>query len=80
MTAFLFCFVTWLSSVVATWLSEIWYGIGVFIGSFVGFCVAYARLRWLEKNLDEHVFCRGSLLRHKRGVPPESKVFDRYKD
>ena len=80
MTAFLFCFVTWLSSVVATWLPEIWYGIGVFIGSFVGFCVAYARLRWLEKNLDEHVFCRGSLLRHKRGVPPESKVFDRYKD
>lgn len=80
MTAFLFCFVTWLSSVVATWLPEIWYGIGVFIGSFVGFCVAYARLRWLEKNLDEHVFCRGSLLRHKREVPPESKVFDRYKD
>ncbi|MGN1205800.1 MAG: exopolysaccharide Pel transporter PelG [Eubacterium sp.] len=80
MTAFLFCFVTGLASFVATWLPEIWYGIGVFVGAFVGFCVAYERLRWLEKNLDEHVFCKGSLLRHKRGVPPKSKVFDRYEE
>ena len=80
MSAVLFCFTTGLASVVATRLPEIWYGIGVFIGSLCGFTVAYARLRWLEKNLDEHIFCKGSLLKHKKGIPPSSKVFDRYEN
>ncbi len=78
LTAGVFCGATLLCSIVATNLPEIWYGIGVFAGSFLGFCVAYYRLKWLEGHLDEHIFCRGSLLPAGHGKKPSSKVFDRY--
>lgn len=78
LTALLFCVATGAGTVVATQLDEIWYGVGVCIGSFLGWCSAYLRLGWLEKNLDEHVFCQGSLLQKKAGKMPDSKVFDRY--
>nr|MBP3597947.1 exopolysaccharide Pel transporter PelG [Eubacterium sp.] len=77
-TAIVFCSCTMLGSIVATHFSEIWYGIGVFAGSFLGFCVAYFRLKWLEGHLDEHIFCRGTILQAGHGKRPASKVFDRY--
>ena len=42
--------------------SIMWYGIGTFIGAFAGWTVGYARLRWVEKNIDEHIFCQGLLI------------------
>lgn len=78
LTAGVFCLATMIVSIVATHMPQIWYGIGVFTGGFLGFCVAYYRLRWLEKHLDEHIFCRGSILAAGHGKKPSSKVFDRY--
>lgn len=78
LTAGVFCFSTFVCSLIATHLTEIWFGIGVFVGSFLGWCVAYYRLHWLECNLDEHIFCRGHLLTVKQGKKPSAKVFDRY--
>ena len=69
---------TWIGSIVATQLSDIWYGIGITIGAFLGWTVAYIRLRWLEYHFDEHVFCQGNLLKHKNEECPPWKVFDRY--
>lgn len=76
-TALTFCGTTFVCSIAATFLSEIWYGLGVVAGAFLGWCVAYHRLKWLEVHLDEHVFCRGNLLDAGHGKMPESKVFDR---
>lgn len=76
-TALTFCGTTFVCSIAATFLSEIWYGLGVVAGAFLGWCVAYHRLKWLEVHLDEHVFCRGNLLDAGHGKKPESKVFDR---
>ena len=57
-------------------MSYIFYGLGVWFGSIVGFSVAYARLRWMEKHIDEHMFCRGSIMKRAKGIKPSPKVFD----
>lgn len=69
--------VTLIGSIFATRLDEIWYGIGVVLGSFTGWTVTYMRLRWIEKNIDRHVFCNGNLMKRGKGERPSSKVFDR---
>ncbi len=77
-TAAVFCAFTMFGSMLATTFSMVWYGIGLVIGATLGFGVAYARLQWLEKNLDEHVFCNGLLLKYGTGKKKPGKVFDRY--
>nr|WP_305136976.1 exopolysaccharide Pel transporter PelG [uncultured Schaedlerella sp.] len=69
--------VTFAVSIYATRLDEIWYGIGVVCGSFVGWTVTYMRLRWIERNIDRHIFCNGKLLKRGKGEKPSSKVYDR---
>lgn len=80
LTAFCFCLVTLLGSIFSTHLPETWYGLGLVIGSFAGWCMSYVRLRWVEKNLDVHIFCNGNILKRGQGAKPSSKVFDRYLD
>ena len=75
-TAVSFCGVTFLASLVAVHLSSIFYGTGVWVGSMTGFVVAYMRLRWMEKHLDEHMFCRGNIMKQAKGIKPSPKVFD----
>lgn len=79
LTAGSFCLVTFLVSIFATELSAIWYGLGVIVGSMTGFILAYLRLRWVERHLDEHVFCRGVLFPTKMAKKPSALVFDRSK-
>lgn len=78
LTGITFLAVTLAGSIFATSLSEIWYGMGLFAGALAGWGVAYYRLRWVEKNIDVHVFCRGELLKKGRGKMPPEKVYDVY--
>ena len=78
LTGLTFCVGTLIASVISTHFSDIWYGMGVVTGSFIGWTVAYLRLQWMEKNLDVHIFCNGHLLKKRKGSRPSSKVFDRY--
>ena len=75
-TAAIFVAVTLGISIYASRLSETWYGIGVVAGSLIGWCVAYLRLRWVEKHLDEHIICTGSLIEYGKGRKLPSKVYD----
>ena len=68
--------VTLAGSIFAVRLVEIWYGIGVVLGSFTGWTVAYMRLRWIERNIDRHIFCSGDLLKRGKGKQPSGKVYD----
>lgn len=77
MTAVTFCVTTFLGAIVATYLHVIWYGLGIVVGAAAGWTVAYIRLNWLEKNMDDHVFCNGDILKPGKGKKPGSKVFDR---
>jgi uncharacterized membrane protein len=57
----IFALVSIIGSILTANLSAIWYGLGFTISSFFAFTFSYFRLRWLEKNIDSHVFCRGSI-------------------
>ncbi|MCD7825406.1 MAG: exopolysaccharide Pel transporter PelG [Clostridiaceae bacterium] len=70
-----FCAVTTIVSIFAREFSAIWYGIGTFAGAFAGWCIAYFRLRWVERNLDEHIFCQGKLIPEKHENMPSGIVF-----
>ena len=79
MTSLTFCVGTLLGSIFATRLTPIWYGIGLVIGSMLGWTVAYHRLRVMEKNLDVHIFCNGTIMKRGHGRKPSNKVFSRHK-
>ena len=78
LTGLAFTLMTLVGSIISSHFSEIWYGLGLVVGSFAGWTVAYLRLQWMEKHLDIHIFCDGHLLPKKRGECPSPKVFDRY--
>lgn len=80
LTSLIFCLVTFLGSITATYLPELWYGIGVVAGAFCGWTFAYFRLRFMESHLDAHIFCKGSLLKPGMGTQPPAKVFDRKRE
>ena len=77
LTSLSFCLVTFAGSMIAKNLPELWYGIGVVAGAFTGWTVAYLRLRYMERNLDIHIFCKGSILKPGMGTQPPGEVFNR---
>ena len=62
LTVSVFFLVTLFGSIISTRLPEIWYGLGVLLGSVFGYSVAYFRLRWMNRHIDRQVFCRGTLI------------------
>lgn len=78
MTSLLFWLATFVCSIVATQLPTIWYGLGLTLGALIGWVYVYFRLRWVERNLDVHIFCRGRLIATTKGRMPTAKVYDRY--
>jgi uncharacterized membrane protein len=70
-----FCLVTWAGSMLSAGGSDLWYGMGLVAGSFTGFTIAYFRLRFMERHMDEHIFCGGQLFTVKRERMPESMVY-----
>lgn len=77
MTVLSFFIITLFGSMLAMRLTEIWYGIGLVAGSFTGWTVGYIRLRWVEKNLDTHIFCQGFILKREKEPKPSGLVYKR---
>lgn len=75
LTTLSFLAVTTVVSIFAKELPSIWYGIGTFAGAFAGWVIAYHRLRWVERNLDEHIFCEGSLVEESLQKMPTNIVY-----
>ncbi len=74
-TAAGFFLVTLLGSIAVTRLPEIWHGMGLVLGAFTGWTIAYLRLRWLEKNMDVHVFCQGYIIKRENAPKPSGLVY-----
>ncbi|MDF2484404.1 MAG: putative rane protein [Herbinix sp.] len=68
-----------IGSIAAIRLPVIWYGVGFTTASFLAFTFSYFRLRWIEKNLDSHIFCRGTVIKQVIGDMPPSDVYNVYK-
>ena len=77
-TSLLFWLVTLIGSIVATKLPANWYGVGLMSGALCGWTYVYFRLRWIERNLDVHIFCKGRLIGTQKGKMPSPLVYDRY--
>lgn len=75
-----FCSVVFSGSLISKNFSELWYGMGLVAGAFTGFTVGYFRLRWVERHMDEHIFCQGILFPVKKGKRPSDQVYDAYKN
>lgn len=78
LTSSIFCLATLAGSIAATHFTPEWYGMGLCVGAFAGWCMAYARLRWVEKNIDTHIFCQGNLLKRGGGAKPSEIVYNVY--
>ena len=39
---------------------------------------SYASVLYIKKHIDEHMFCRGSIMKRAKGIKPSPKVFDLY--
>ena len=76
LVALCFCVFTVIGAWFATFLTPIWYGIGLVFGAVIGFVAAYFRLRYMEKNLDVHVFCKGNLMKKGEGKKPQNLVYE----
>ena len=75
LTSAIMLFVTFGVAIFATRLDPIWYGIGLCVGGAAAWTFGYFRLRWVERNLDRHIFCNGTLLKRGRGKRPSSRVY-----
>ncbi len=78
LTGLLFCVMTMAWAMFGTQMPEMFYGIGPLVGSLCGWTYAYHHLQWVERNIDEHVFCNGRLLSVRTRKKPPSMVYDRY--
>ncbi len=76
----IFVGVTLVGSIIAARFQAIWYGAGFTAGAFLAFTFSYFRLRYIEKNLDSHIFCRGTVLKQVHEEMPDPKVYDLYKN
>ena len=75
LTSVIFFTTTLVASLFSKELGFIWYGTGLLIGALAGWCFVYMRIRWTEKNIEEHTFCRGSLLQKANGKRPPDLVY-----
>ncbi len=77
MTTATFCVLTLVVSLWSRTLDPAWYGVGMWAGALAGWVVSYARLRWVERHLDQIVFCQGDLIERGAGKPPSPVVYAR---
>ncbi len=74
----IFAGVAFIGSVLATNLSAIWYGAGFTLAAFLAFTFSFFRLRFIERNIDSHVFCRGTLIKQVNAKMPKPDVYNVY--
>lgn len=78
-TTGIFCAGVFGGSLVSRLFSTQWYGLGAFFGAMVGWIAGYIRLMWMEKNLDTHIFCRGTVIPERYEEYPDSVTYDKNK-
>ena len=70
MTGLSFCLSTMIGSIISRHFSEIWYGIGLVVGCFVGWSVAYARIRNIEKKSGYSYFLQWTFVEENQRYLP----------
>ncbi|MDD6380346.1 MAG: exopolysaccharide Pel transporter PelG [Lachnospiraceae bacterium] len=69
--------VTLVVSYFCRYLPVEFYGLGLFAGSMAGWVISFFRLRSTSKNLETHIFCRGTVVKRGKGIRPSSVVYEK---
>lgn len=77
LTSIVFALAVFLGSLITMNFSVEYYGIGAFVGAFIGWTFSFFRLRYLEQNFDEHIFGRVEIIEKKKGPRPSNVVYQR---
>lgn len=77
LTSMIFALAVLIGSLITVNFSVEYYGLGAFVGAFVGWSFSFFRLRHIEKNFDEHIFCRVQIIEKKKGPKPSNVVYKR---
>jgi uncharacterized membrane protein len=77
LTGIVFFVVSFVGAWIAKDFHPIWYGAGLLAGALAAWTIAYFRLRWVERNMDRHIFCVGHILTRARGRRPSDLVWSR---
>lgn len=51
------------------------FGLGCFISACIAWTIGFFRLRWVEKNIDRHIFCTGNIMKRGVGAKPTQVVY-----
>lgn len=79
-TSIVFCLSVFIGSIFALEFREIFYGMGAFIGAFIGWSFSFFRIKYIEKNFDEHIFCNVDIIKKKTGAVPSNIIYRRGED
>ncbi|MBP1584876.1 MAG: exopolysaccharide Pel transporter PelG [Lachnospiraceae bacterium] len=77
LTALVFVLTTLVGSIISKELPPVWFGLGLVLGTLAGWTTSYLRLRKIERTLDVHIFCTGTLMKHRDGEMPSNQVYPR---
>ena len=69
--------VTLVVSYFCRYLPVEFYGLGLFAGSMAGWVISFFRLRSTSRNLETHIFCRGTVVKRGKGIRPSSVVYEK---
>lgn len=76
-TSLIFCICVFLGSIVSLRLRESFYGLGPFVGAFIGWTYSYFRIKYIERNFDEHIFCKVDIIEQKKQEAPSNIAYRR---
>lgn len=76
-SSIIFSVISLTGSYFASHLATIWYGSGFALAAICSFTYIYFRLRWVEKNLDYRIFCKGTILKTAKGEMPPPEIYHR---
>ena len=79
-TSIIFCLAVLIGSLFSINFTENYYGLGAFIGGFVGWTYSFFRLSHIEKNFDEHIFCDIEVVESHARKLPSNVVYRRDKN
>lgn len=64
-------------SMVASHLDIRWYGLGTLIGAWIGWTFSFFRIRYIERNLDKHIFLKGTIIKSSWRNMPSPTVYSK---
>lgn len=79
LTSFIFFVSVLVGSIIVSQFEIRFYGMGTFIGAFIGWTFSFFRIRYLEKHFDAHIFSKGKLIKTKKEIMPSQVVYEKGK-